>query len=264
MLLFSVNTTMTLENNRVLRIYLHRKNQWFLFLHDPFYSVSPTDWDGLQIDAGYSTGVTYAYQAFHLLESPFATNCKNYMSDTEYYSRKDCIRKCKLKHSTEECGVIADEVEVYKNEHSIRFPANQNESICAESLSLDRICLDECPHLDCVKMLYKGTKMAKLGFEHDLFSDTIVNRNIWVEIIIPREPETTFFHKPRIETVEFICYLASTVSLWFGLSMFSSLCSLSWFLSNFQIYLTLNQIKIFRKKTTLRNILSKFHLDFIH
>ena len=44
-----------------------------------------------------------------------------------------------------------------------------------------------------------------------------------VEFVLPTEPETAFIHRPRIETVEFICYLASTVSLWFGVSMLSTL-----------------------------------------
>ena len=247
---------MYLANYRVLRIYLRQKTLWFLYLHDPFYSVSPTDWDGLQIYDGYCIGVTYSYQSFHLLKSPFATNCKNYKSDTEYYSRKDCIRKCKLKHSTEECGVIADEVEIYKDEHSIRFATNQNESLCAESLSLDRICLEECPHLDCIKTFYKATQIFKFGFQNEINIDFNAV-NIWIDYILPREPETTFFHKPRIEMVEFICYLASTISLWFGISMFSSLCSLSWFISNFQIKQSINQINIFQKNS-FKNILNKY------
>ena len=255
---------MFLAHNRGLRIHLDHKFQWFLYLHDPSFSVAPTDWDGFQIDAGYCTGLAYSYQSFHLLERPFATNCKNYMSDTEYYSRKDCIRKCKLKHSTEECGVIADEMEVYKDEHSIRFASNQNESKCAENLNLDRICLEECPHLDCIKTFYKTTQIAKLDFNHTTECDAIDKRNGLVEFIMPKEPETTFFHKPRIEMVEFICYLASTVSLWFGISMFSSLCSLSWIISNFSINInSSNKIKIFQKKT-VKNIYPKIPSNNVH
>ena len=248
---------MFLANNRSLRIFLDHKFQWYLYLHDHWFSVAPTDWNGLQIDTGYFTGITYSYQSFHLLKSPFATNCKYYMSDTEYYSRKDCIRKCKLKHSTEECGVIADEVEVYKDEHSIRFAADQNESICAESLSLDRICLEECPHLDCIKTIYKTTQLGKLDANDPTIKDMM--GKMCVLFIMPREPETTFFHKPRIETVEFICYLASTVSLWFGVSMLSAL---SWLDAFFTKTKNINFIKNtnnnIRRNKVILNILKLY------
>ena len=42
-----------------------------------------------------------------------------------------------------------------------------------------------------------------------------------VKIIIPFEPKTVYYVKPSKEIVEFVCYLASTLSLWFGFSILS-------------------------------------------
>ena len=93
---------------------------WWLYLDDPSYYVFPSNWEGIQLERGNYYSITFSYQSFKLLKSPFATNCMDYRLETnEYISRTDCLRKCKLKNNIEKCGVISREVEVLKEEPTL-------------------------------------------------------------------------------------------------------------------------------------------------
>ena len=205
-------------------ITLLQKKTWWIYLHDSSYSVDPCSWNSILLEHGHYYTITFSYKSFHLLKSPFATNCADYKSDKEFVSRKDCLRNCKLESSIKKCGVIPHYIEVYRGEASKNFAMNDHDKTCLASLELGTTCLRKCPHVDCVKTYYKTSIGSKVSLKND--SEVTDQESIVVEFVLPTEPETTFIHRPRIETVEFICYLASTVSLWFGVSMLSTL---SWF-----------------------------------
>ena len=189
---------------------------WWLYLNDPRYGVSSNDWNAIAVQKSYYYSVTYSYQSFHLLKRPYSTDCIDYKSSTEYGSRRDCIGKCKLRNGLVLCGVVPPEVEVIRGEPDVRFPNNSSERNCIENLNLTQKCLNVCPNVDCVKSYYRAVKTSQIFKDND-------TQHLWVYLIPPSEPETTFVHKARIETVEFICYIASTVGLWFGLSVFSTM-----------------------------------------
>jgi hypothetical protein len=94
----------------------------------------------------------------------------------------------------------------------VRFVENSDEEKCIKSLDIIEYCSKFCSNMDCVKHYYKPV----------LISGELTDRKeVRIDLIILTEPETTFWHKPRIETIEFVCYIASILSIWFGFLILS-------------------------------------------
>ena len=155
--------------------------------------------------------VTYTYNFYQLLESPYPTDCKNYYLSSKYISRTDCIRKCKIKVSLELCGSISKDISVYSGEEGILF-ANTSGENCADTISFRKHCLKMCPKVDCFLQYYRTIKSSE-------YPGKLVDNYTRIDITTPVEPDTTFFHKPKIELIEFLCYVASMLSVWFGFSL---------------------------------------------
>ena len=170
---------------------------------------SSNDWNAVEIRKEYKYRITWKLEAFQLLESPYRTDCKVYSTSSPYLSRKDCMRSCKLRVSIDKCGYILDGIDLFRDEKSVPFGDIKKNS-CIKVIDFDLICSKECPHSDCTVEHYELISSKYKG------NDTFY-------LQIPTKPETAYFHEPRIQTIEFICYLASTVSIWFGLSVYSVL-----------------------------------------
>jgi len=156
--------------------------------------------------------ITYSLRTYHLLESPYPTDCINYHKNTEYLSRRDCKRKCMIRRSLSKCNVIFEEINVFKWENNIRFANTTDEIKCSKNLDLNQYCSRNCSHMDCIKTYYKPVFLT---------NDASEEKEIRIDWVIPFEPETIFWHKPRIELIEFLCYIAAILSLWFGFSILS-------------------------------------------
>ncbi len=185
-----------------------RNNLW-LYLHDWHDLPNGYDWNTQYVKPHLAYAITYSTKSFQLLESPYPTNCIHYPEKTRYYSRKDCIRKCRIKESLSKCGVIADETNVFKWEAG-RFANTTEEKDCLKIMDLDKFCANFCPNMDCVKNFYTPKEMYSL---------TLNQSQAKVGFKTPLEPKTIYWHKPKIETIEFLCYGASILSLWFGVSI---------------------------------------------
>jgi hypothetical protein len=64
--------------------------------------------------------------------------------------------------------------------------------------------------MDCVIRYYKPYVTASESNDNNEYST--------VSISIPMEPKRIYRYYPKIETIEFLCYFASILSLWFGFS----------------------------------------------
>jgi hypothetical protein len=94
--------------------------------------------------------------------------------------------------------------------------------------------------MDCVKRYFTPRVIAS-GKIEDYYNETAVH------ISIPMEPNKIYCYLPKIETIEFLCYLASILSLWFGFSFLS-------------IYILVEKLqKWFENKFK-----SKFHLIYVN
>ena len=161
--------------------------------------------------------ITWKVSSFRLLEAPYQTNCKNYRLSTEYLSRKDCIRKCKIRVSVDKCGVVFNGIDIEKGEPPVHFggSSKQPEQACFKNLNFTKICEKNCHHYDCAINYYEPVVLHKAPRGEK-------NKGITtLQVMIPYEPEHSYYHQPRIELVEFVCYLFSTFNMWFGFSMYS-------------------------------------------
>ena len=149
------------------------------------------------------------------MESPYRTDCKDYRFrfSGKYLSRKGCIRKCKIEVSLKTCGVIYRDIDLMRSDPTVHFGnwGNSTSKSCFQNLNYTYVCNERCPHYDCAIDYYKTVALHKVKNTKGTF----------LTLVIPTEPETSYSHEPRIELVEFICYLASTFNMWFGFSMLS-------------------------------------------
>ena len=182
---------------------------WWLFLHNSFDIPSSNEWNAIALNALKLFQVTWRLYSFRLLKNPYRTNCKDYRLSSEYLSRRDCIRKCKLNISLNECQSIFEGIDLGRNEPSVLF-GGSDQKHCIERIDLDTICRKQCHYLDCTIDYYRPLKFNK--YERNTTT---------LQLIFPTKPETVYYHEPKTATIEFICYLASTFSMWFGLSIYS-------------------------------------------
>ena len=172
------------------------------------------DWNCLILKRGNLYTATYNVRTYQLLQSPYQTDCLHYDLNTEFTSRKDCIRKCKINRSLKRCSVVAHETDVLEGEPSVRFSNDTDEFDCVNRLGLNQLCHKQCHNNDCFKQ----------HIEPNVMEDSAIAKldNLTVlRFLIPFAPKTTFTHKPSIEPIEFVCYMASTLSMWFGFSLLS-------------------------------------------
>ena len=198
-----------------------RYKNWGLCLHSGFNLPDSDAWIGYEWRRQTFNMITWKLTSFRLLESPYQTNCKDYRVNGQYLSRTDCIRKCKIQVSVDKCGVIYKGIDLMRSDSNVRFGNNRSftQKECFYDLNFTDICVKRCSHFDCSIDHYKTVELLRTTDKHKKLNkqtqDTII------KIQIPTEPETSYSHQPRIDLVEFICYLASTFNFWFGFSVIS-------------------------------------------
>ena len=191
-------------------IYDQHYPEWWLFIHNNEEHISAYEWNGLSLQSNILYVVTYSVRSYKLLPSPYRTNCVDYSQRLGVKTRKNCIRKCMLRESLEKCGVVSDEIDVYSGEQNVVFAKSDEEKNCTERENLNDICWKQCWYNDCYKQYMEPRVIEAMSQNHHKAS-----------LMIPFEPRTTLIHKPCYQLIEFLCYLASTLSLWFGFSVIS-------------------------------------------
>jgi hypothetical protein len=153
------------------------------------------------------------------MPKPYKNYCVDY-TKFGFSSRTDCIIKCRLKY-------FRDHYErwpgVYLTENltnDYMFDAMEvllaNESL---DFVLGKSCTKKCgSNTDCLKETFYLKKSEEIDLD---FNSTVF-------IFPPNLPSLKFENSPKIQVEEFICFIASIVSLWFGFSiiMLSDVCSL--------------------------------------
>ena len=191
---------------------LYQFESWWLFLHHPNDIPPSSNWNAIEMVNGHQYAASFTLNSYSLLKTPYRTDCKHYPKETKHSSRRECIRMCKLNLSMKQCGVIAYNVDIYRNESVGRFAQTHEEVNCIKQLDLKRKCHQMCPHNDCFKQ-YIVPKIISQGAWNGSYSN--------LELAFPNAPMTMYYQRPAIEYIEFLCYLASIFSLWFGFSLLS-------------------------------------------
>ena len=172
---------------------------WTVHFHDSLTLPQSNEFNMYKIDKKTFNLLTWKLSSFRLLESPYQTNCKDYGLSGQYLSRKDCIRKCKLRVSIDECGVVFKGIDIERGESPVIFGrnSNQSEQACFNKLNYTNICTKSCPHYDCAINYYQPIVLHQSIRNNR--PDTLL------QIIIPYKPETSYHHQAKFKLVEFIC-----------------------------------------------------------
>ena len=175
--------------------------QWWLWIHNRSEHMSDYEWNSdVNIKRHHQYEFAYRVRSYQLLPSPYRTDCIDYSKTIlGVNTRKDCIRKCKLRQSLNKCGVVSEEINVYDNEPNVRFAKTNEEVDCHHDLHLDRYCLAECSRYDCFKQYIETKTISDTTFDDMKLYSTI-------RIFLPDEPRTVLMHKSNIALVEFLCY----------------------------------------------------------
>jgi hypothetical protein len=208
-----------LENGKQLgiRIGLIANEAYWLYFHEWFDMPNGFEWNAVTINPSNWYAISYSLDTYRLLPKPYPTDCIDYHIRTEFLSQKDCIRKCLIRESIDKCNAISNDTKIY--EWEIRsLDGKHSDDNCSGNVYLKNKCNKICRHKDCVKSFYKPYVITSLPNNG---KDANNNKDAQILISLLMEPKRKYCYYPKIETIEFLCYLASVLSLWFGFSFLS-------------------------------------------
>ncbi|CAG2110316.1 unnamed protein product [Medioppia subpectinata] len=160
---------------------------WWIYIHHSYDTASGYGWDAIEVLPRKQYKISYILNSYHLLAKPYATQCIHYSSQTQYMSRKDCVRRCRRTVSEQSCGsaIVGHEVDVHRGEPTARFT-----NTCVRQLDFKPICERMCPHMDCHKHYFtpKVLGSKRIGADHTV-----------VELTVPSEPETIVWRADSLE-----------------------------------------------------------------
>jgi len=142
--------------------------------------------------------VNYERKRYLLLEAPYSTRCFDY-SKRSHKSRHECLSDCMIKSA----------------KRRNRWPSGVP---CDASMSINTTVFSKCPTDDCKAPDCKDERyVVKLDRAERLEpKTTIINR---IEIGKPDIIWSDYEYSPKLELVEYLCYVGSAISLWFGVSV---------------------------------------------
>jgi hypothetical protein len=194
-----------------------------LYLHSRYEMITDSYDDNfveLKFNPYYEWNIKYHLTKVQLLYKPYKTSCVDY-NQFGYRSRSECIFKCRINYFrdrykgwpgnylTEQSSdeYMYKEIEILK----------KNESL---DLALGKKCRNSCGlNMGCYKEYFTFKANEEIN-EYGM--------NSTILIYPPHLPSLIFTHLPKMQVEEFICFIASIVSLWFGflVMMLSNVCSL--------------------------------------
>nr|XP_046912508.1 uncharacterized protein LOC124493476 [Dermatophagoides farinae] len=164
-----------------------------------------------------SISFNFAKTKNQLLEPPYRTNCRHY-EEIGYKSLMHCMNHCKAQYF----------IDHFNGWHA-NIPANNGDNLdihfapaeYRKNKTLDKIVSNKCSQFcskrqDCVCELFKITIMEEIERNNENIQ---LKDRFQLKVMIPIDLNKYYTHKPRMEWIEFICFYASTISLWFGFSI---------------------------------------------
>jgi hypothetical protein len=187
--------------DKLLTIYalpLLRNSSVYVMVHNDTKKFSLNgNYALLDMTLGDVFRVSYNRKAYYLMQPPYSTNCRTYES-IGYTSRLDCREKC------------MERVAGKKNRWPTAVPAVAQVTINTTEL---RSCPQSlCRMPDCVDE-YFSTKLERIAKE------PVETQKKSIEISLPDLFETHYRYSAKLEMVEYLCYVGSTISMWFGFSI---------------------------------------------
>ena len=181
-------------------LHIHSRNRIIHHNFDKDYKVLDVRFDRIFLD--------YRKTSVELLPKPYRTGCVDHVK-YGFKHRYDRLIDCKLKLFLETTGKFPHNFLAYDLNSSLKFD-NKLRS------DLDIKISDQCKRLydpspDCYAEYFKIDEVLPMSDPGKM------KRNLFISF--PGVPTTVITHKPGIYLEEFLCYIASIFSLWFGFSM---------------------------------------------
>ena len=152
--------------------------------------------------------VWYTKTTRRLLPHPYETNCKNFSSTGAYVSRQDCIWKCAIRLFQQENDIWPRQVPCPTNV-TLRRDYKWGKNI----VNIEKYCITECENKDdCYRETFTIQDSQRVLRETNSSSSSI-------ELLVQKGLEKIFTLHPKLDIVEYYSYIASTIGLWYGISV---------------------------------------------
>nr|XP_027199509.1 uncharacterized protein LOC113793650 [Dermatophagoides pteronyssinus] len=204
---------------RLLNKYLEAPVIFINSRTTPFLSFIGGQTNGFHVNNTKFVTHTFSYvkTITELLEPPFKTRCRKY-EEIGYKSLMHCMNHCKANYFIRKFNGWHGDVPADNNYNLNIYYAPE---VHKQNKSLDKIMSEECSEFcskrqDCKSEFFTVQPIAEFERGH--------GRPEWqnlyrINIYLPSGLNTHYKHSPRLEWIEFICYYASVISLWFGFSI---------------------------------------------
>jgi hypothetical protein len=159
--------------------------------------------------------INYKKTLVKLIQKPYSTACVDY-KQFGYHLRSDCIFKCKTDFHKKELNSWPGFYATTDSESDLFMIERENRSF---NLIAGQKCRKHCGNEnDCLKEYYDQ------NYRRFIKDDNPFN----IDVAPTQYPILIIKHTPKIQFEEFMCYVASITSVWFGFSviMLSDICSL--------------------------------------
>ncbi|KAI1285034.1 hypothetical protein HDE_12253 [Halotydeus destructor] len=162
--------------------------------------------------------LSHSHIGNHLLMAPYQTDCSYYTMPNLVFPRKQaCYSDCLINLSLSEFSkfpfsVIIPENTLFDSNHKIvTNPDVQNETIGKKMASFEILCRQKCSKPNCEE-IFTLTEQQVTGSRDD---------SIYFRIDLPRQPNFSVHHHPRVVFNEFALYILSCLGTWLGISVFA-------------------------------------------
>ncbi len=190
-------------------VYMHSRSETIYEIHSRrgISSINHKQPENIKIN--------YKKTLIKLIQKPYSTACVNY-KQFGYNFRSDCIFKCKTDFHKKELNSWPGFYATNDSESDLFMTERENKSF---NLIAGQKCLKHCGNEnDCLKEYYVQDyrRFLKDNISFD------------IDVAPTQYPILIIKHSPKIQFEEFMCYIASITSVWFGFSviMLSDICSL--------------------------------------
>jgi hypothetical protein len=224
-------------------LFVHSRSETIHSIHEKSHTrITHNESEVLLVD--------YKKTSVELMKKPYSTSCENY-NQFGYNLRSDCIFECITNNLKKELNLWYSYYLINDSESDLLMTQKTN---FGSNLSLEQKCEKICGlDNDCVKEY----------FISEYIREAWGNQSFIIVVRPQRYPILSIKHSPKLQFEEFMCYITSIMSLWFGFSviMLSNVCSLilKKLILVFNYYNICNYYKsdttIFKRKT-INNALS--------
>lgn len=169
--------------------------------------------------------VWYTKSIRTLLPHPYETRCKNFKLSTPYLSRMDCIRRCMIQQYSESnanvwplnvpvpSNLSVIQKNVLKGECRALAHSSNQCHVVKNVKNVEQFCIEHCENRDdCYQESFVLSDSQRVPRFSKLDTSEI-------ELLVQKGLEQNSVMQPKLDIFEFYSYIASTVSLWFGISV---------------------------------------------